>query len=981
MLPTIDLRSLAGEDQSNAVQKHIDEELNRPFDLTSVPLIRWTLLRLEDTRYEMIHVEHHLVHDGWSFNLFLGELIELYRAYSKDQPHRLSASALQYADYAIWERKWLNSDAAANQIEYWKSQLKNCPAVLELPYDRPRPSTPSYCGAAPRQELSGSLSVSISDLSHRLKTTPFSTMLAAFAILLHRWSGQVDFCIGSGIANRGRREVEEMIGMFVNNVVLRTDISGNPTFHEFLGRVGTVAAEAAENQDIPFDRVVNALQPTRDSRHNPLFQIMFSFHDSPMPKSALPDVETRIVAGASNSTAKFDINVVVIPHSSQRLGASASEDALGLTVIWEYASDLFDQSTIERMMAQYELLLKDIVADPSRRISDLSMTTEEEQRLFAEWNDTATEYPRDSSIGQLFEEWARRTPEATAVEFESQRLSYRELNSRANRLAHYLREAGAGREAIVALCVDRSIEMVVGVLGVIKAGCAYAPIDPMQPPERLNSILRDSGASIALTQNHLADRLPANGAKAIRLDGDWRTIGGHDDSNPNSGARGDSLAYVMYTSGSTGKPKGALIEHRSVARLVKNTNFVDLGPRETILQFASMSFDAATFEVWGALLNGAKLVVFPAHLPSLGELGQFIREQKISTLWLTAAMFHLMVDIELESLSGVRQLLAGGDVLSPPHVRKVLDSIGEGRLINGYGPTEGTTFTTCHVMGSDSKVGNSVSIGRPISNTSVYVVDDCLHPAPLGSWGELCIGGDGVARGYLNRDELTKEKFAKDPFCSVADGRLYRTGDVVRWRRDGTLEFQGRVDLQVKIRGFRVELGEIEVVLGRHPHVSQAAVRAVATPDGDKRLIGYVEGVEGLPAPTTEAIRAHLRRHLPDYMAVSTVIVVDRLPMTTSGKIDRAALPDPIASVAAGPKSDSHSDTERKVRDLWRQLLSIDEIGGDDDFFRLGGDSLLAIQLIHRVDDIFGIKLRMIDVFEFPTISTFAARLDQAADN
>jgi aspartate racemase len=639
--------------------------------------------------------------------------------------------------------------------------------------------------------------------------------------------------------------------------------------------VREVTLEAYMHQDVPFDAVVEKLQPERDLSRNPLFQVMFSFHDSPLLDLNIPELAIDLHEGLNNGSAKFDLNIVAIPRSEQRVGLSPKASADGIDIIWEYNTDLFDDATISRMIEHYQVLLEGIVADPGQRLAELPLLTEAERyQLLVAWNDTQSDYPRNASIQELFEAQVEQRPHTIAVSFNNEQLTYSQLNRRANQLAHYLQAQGVGPEVCVGLCLERSVEMIVGILGILKAGGAYVPLDPEYPQERLRFMLTDTQAPVMLTQQRLVSELPEQPGRVICLDTEWTAIAQEVETNPSRQASAESLAYVMYTSGSTGRPKGTCISHRNVVRLVRNTNYVELSASEVFLQFAPISFDAATLEIWGALLNGGRLVVFPGHKPSLAELGEVIERNQVTTLWLTAGLFHQMVDEHLESLKSVRQLLAGGDVLSVPHVRQALQELDGCTLINGYGPTENTTFTTCYGMTDPKQVGSTVSIGRPIAQSQVYILDGQLQPVPIGVAGELYIGGDGLARSYLNRPELTAEKFIEDPFSEEAGGRLYKTGDMVRYLVDGNIEFLGRVDDQVKLRGFRVELGEIETVLGQHPGVQKNVILAREEGGGGKRLVAYIEPKQAM-APTISELGKFLKQKLPGYMIPSTFVILE----------------------------------------------------------------------------------------------------------
>jgi len=650
----------------------------------------------------------------------------------------------------------------------------------------------------------------------------------------------------------------------------------------------------------------------------------------------------------------------------------------GLVGSLEYNTDLFDAGTISRMLKHFQTLLEGIVANPEQRLSDLSLLTQQErQQLLVEWNDTQADYPKDVCIHQLFEAQAEQTPEAVAVVFEDEQLTYGELNRRANQVAHHLRSLDVCPDSLVGICIERSLEMVVGLLGILKAGGAYVPLDPAYPSERLAFMLEDTQVSVLLTQRPRVEKLPSHQARVVCLDTDWETLAQHSEENPKSEVMPDHLAYVMYTSGSTGKPKGVSVIHRGVVRLVKQTNYASFSTEEVFLQLAPISFDASTFEIWGSLLNGARLVVMPPHTPSLQELGQALEQYQVTTLWLTAGLFHLMVDEQIKDLKDVRQLLAGGDVLSVGHVKKVLQEIKGLKLINGYGPTENTTFTCCYPITEASLVGISVPIGRPIANTQVYLLDDHLQPVPVGVPGELYIGGDGLARGYLNRPDLTSDRFIPNPFSDKKGDRLYKTGDLARYLSDGNIEFLGRQDDQVKIRGFRIEPGEIEAVLEQHPAVQEVVVMVREDIPGNKRLVAYLV-VNQLAAPTIPKLQQFLKQKLPEYMVPSTFVLLEVLPLTPNGKIDRRALPAPDTSrpFGEGAYVAPQTPVEEMVAGIWADVLAVKEVSIHDNFFDLGGHSLLATQLISRLRDTFGVEFPLRGLFESPTVASLSERLE-----
>ncbi len=859
-LPVIDLGAESEAARDAEVKRLLAETIRRPFDLSRDLMLRALLLRLHEAEHILLLVTHHIASDGWSTGVLHRELSALYQAFAAGEPPRLPELPVQYADFAVWQRQWLQGKTLDAQLAYWKKQLKLVPA-LELPSDRPRPLVQSFRGGRQFLVLSKDLSEGLKSLSRREGVTLFMILLAAFHTLLHRYTGQDDITVGSPIAGRTRAEIEGLIGFFVNTLVLRTDLSGNPSFRQLLDRVREVALGAYAHQDLPFEKLVEELQPERNLSHSPLFQVMFALQNVPRVAIELPGLTLSSMT-VDSGTAKFDLFL------------SLHEETEALRGSLEYNTDLFDDATIHRMLNHFENLLKAVVANPDQRISGLALLTEgERHQVLVEWNATATDYPKDKPIHELFEAQAERSPDAVAVVFpltssghgKDKQLTYRELNIRANTLAHRLKKLGVGPEVRVGICVERSLEMVVGLLGILKAGGAYVPLDPAYPKERLAFMLEDAQVSVLLTQERLVKELIEDRRskgdgdsrssildprfQVICLDADWELITKESEENPIGGATADTLAYLIYTSGSTGTPKGVEVLHRGIVRLLFGVDYVELNATGTFLQLAPLAFDASTLEIWGALLHGARLVLSPEKILTHQELSHIIQKQGVSTLWLTASLFNSVIDDVPDALSGIRQLLIGGEALSFPHVQRGLELLPSTQIINGYGPTESTTFTCCYRIPKQmDKAVTSVPIGRPITNTQVYLLDHQLNPVPIGVPGELYIGGDGLARGYLNQPELTAEKFIPDPFNNEVGARLYKTGDRARYLPDGNIEFLGRIDCQVKIRGFRIELGEIEAVLGQHPAVRQAVVLAREDVPGDlsaplgtgKRLVAYV---------------------------------------------------------------------------------------------------------------------------------------------
>jgi amino acid adenylation domain-containing protein len=964
-LEAVDLSVLPPGQREDELQRLAAEEARRPFDLTRGPLLCGRLFRLQPTEHVLVVTIHHIAADGWSLGVFIRELAALYEAFAAGRPSPLPELPIQYGDYGHWQRQWLQGAPLEKQLTYWQKQLANAAPALELPIDRPRPAVPLFRGALLSVHVPQALTDRLRALSRQEGATLYMTLLAAFQTLLHRYSDQDDILVGSPVAHRSRRETEALIGFFVNTLVMRGDLAGDPSFRALLRRTRETVLEALANQDLPFEQVVEAVQPHRDLSRTPLFQVLFVLQNAPMP--ALQLAGLRVGAEEVHTgTAKFELTL------------SLSEVGDGLRGALEYSTDLFDLATVTRLASHLQILLEGIAADPDRGLSALPLLPDSERaQVLTSFNPPLDDYPRTRTIHELFEEQVARTPYAVALVFGDRQWTYAELNRRANQVAHRLRRIGVRPDERVGLFAERSLELLAGLLGILKVGAAYVPLDPNYPSQRLAVMLADAGLRVLLTQQHLRDVLALKDREAIEvlyLDdaGLWNEP---DTANLPTLGTAESLAYVMYTSGSTGQPKGIEIPHRGVLRLVRNTNYLQPTPDDVFLQLAPIAFDASTFEIWAALLNGARLVIMPPHELSLAELGQSLRRHRVTVLWLTAGLFHLMVDERLEDLKGLRALLAGGDVLSLAHVRKVHQELGDGRLINGYGPTENTTFTTTHTVNAEIRDLQSVPIGRPISHTRVYILDRHLQPTPIGVPGELYIGGDGLARGYLNRPELSAEKFILNPLPGITDERLYRTGDRVRWRPDGTVEFLGRLDHQVKIRGFRIELGEIEAVLLQHAAVREAAVLACADSLGDKQLVAYVAPRAGMTIEV-ENLRAFLKERLPEYMVPSAFVTMDALPLTPSGKVSRTALAAPNAELlSATPLANyaaPRNPGEELLAGLFAQVLGRDRIGIHDDFFASGGHSLRAAQLAVRIRDAFAVDLPLRALFEHPTVAALA---------
>ncbi|WP_254564071.1 non-ribosomal peptide synthetase [Oscillatoria sp. HE19RPO] len=1077
---SVNLLHLPENERKIEAQQLATVEANRPFNLEREPLFRVTLLQLDQTEYVLLFTMHHIISDGWSLGILLKELRELYKGFCTGKPVNLPSLPVQYADFAVWQRQWLSGEILETQLGYWKEKLSDAPTLLELPTDRPRPAVQTFRGGYYHTVLPQELSAELTALTKRVGVTLFMTLLAAFQTLLYRLSGQDDIVVGTPVGGRNRQEIEGLIGFFVNSLVLRTDLSGNPSFEQLLGKVREVALQAYTHQDLPFEQLVEALHPTRDLSYTPLFQAMFSLDDDLMPVMELPELSISSYP-VEMGTAKFD------------LGLSMENTASGLVAEWEYSTDLFDESTIARIARNFQTLLESIVVNSKQKISELSLLTETERhQLHVQWNNTRAEYPQDKCIHQLFEAQVELMPDAVAVVFEGERLTYQELNAKANQLAYYLQSLGVKPEVLVGICVERSVEMVIGLWGVLKAGGAYVPLDPNYPSERLAFMLQDSSVPVLLTQQKLVDKLPPNSTRVVCLDSGWEKIAAYSENNPNSAVRPQNLAYVIYTSGSTGKPKGVLIEHRSLVNytIVASAEY-GIQERDRILQFSSISFDVSAEEIYTSLTSGATLVLgTDSMLDSLKGFLQKCNDWEITVLALPTAYWHeLTTFLSQEKVAlppSLRLIIIGGEKALAERLKTWFECVGQRvRLVNNYGPTETTVGATiCELSAADATL-RELPIGRPIGNVQTYILDENRQPLPIGVPGELYIGGAGLARGYLNRPELTDERFIPNPFSDSPSDRLYKTGDLVRYLADSNIEYVGRIDNQIKIRGFRIELEEIEAVLSQHPNVREVAVIDREDTPGNKRLVAYMVsnlipgripyhtkcqleldgnaiaietqdistggvGLVGVPVldegnnvhlhlqlpgedeprwlsgtvvwshssqagiqfhltpseralvdrsvayqletqelwktlqrTVTRNLRDYLKQKLPDYMIPSVFVLLEAMPLTPNGKIDRRALPAPDSF---NPQNEScfvapHDTLELQLSQIWSEVLGVHPVGVRDNFFTLGGHSLLAVRLMARLEQQLGINLPLATLFSSPTIEQLVIHLRSSRDS
>ncbi|MEM9212764.1 MAG: amino acid adenylation domain-containing protein [Cyanobacteria bacterium P01_F01_bin.150] len=1052
-IATVDLSVSSQTDLQESLEESIEERLlaiareeaNQPFDLTTPPLFRVKVAYLSESEQVLLLTLHHIIADGWSMGVLVHELTAFYRAQLANAEDTnleavLSELPIQYGDFARWQRQWLDgdsqgsdnqdkatqneddseNDALEQQLDYWRSHLDQAP-TLDLPTTYPRPAVRSEHGDIYSFQLSDSQTQALKALSQQAGCTLFMTVFAAFNLFLHRYSGNADIVVGTPIANRHRAEVEPLIGFFVNTLALRTDLSGNPTLADLLGQVRDITLDGYAYQDLPFEQVLDALDVERSLAYTPLFQVMFSLENR-VSMAQQQDLQWTPMEQHSG-TAKFDLTVVM------------TETDEGLEGTWEYSLDLFDVATVKQMVACFQTLLDTMPSGLERPISDLLWLPSDQQQMVMDWGtQTATDYPRTACIYELFDAQANQQCDDIALTFPSEsgadQWTYEELNKQANQLAHYFQYQGVGPDVLVGVWAERSPQTIIAILAILKAGGAYVPLEPDYPFERLHLMVEDARLSLIISANQNSklkisptETLSEQNSKLVHLNLNavQNEISHYPITPPFRTTTPDNLAYVMYTSGSTGTPKGVCVTHRAVVRLVKNTNYVKLDNRQVILQAAPLAFDASTFELWGAFLNGGQVVMMPQAQPSLQDFGEVITRYNVTTVWLTAGLFHVMVDEAIANFASVQQVLAGGDVLSGPHLEKLLKTYPNCRVINGYGPTEGTTFTCCHAIALED-CNPSPPIGQPISNTQVYILDEYLQPVPAGLPGELYIAGDGLARGYLNRPGLTGDRFIPNPFLK-AEGRrqkaealkrsrgstlvsgngqklleeprdlgansltLYKTGDRVRFCPDGAIEYLGRLDRQVKIRGFRVELGEVEALLCQHGMIRDAVVIMQTDDYGVDRLVAYVVGDSSeRPDPRvlkepwdllTPEIRAFLGERVPDYLVPARVVWLEYLPLTGNGKVDRRALPvvdwsDGGDQRAGETKAQPQTDAEVQLVKIWQEVLHQSDIGIDDNFFALGGDSILAIQIVSRAHQA-GLSLKPKQIFQYQTIAELTA--------
>jgi amino acid adenylation domain-containing protein len=967
-LSIVDLSQLPEQQAKRESQRLRISEASRGFDLQRGPLFRAVLTKLTESEHVIMFTMHHIVSDGWSMGILVREVAQLYDAYTKGKPSPLKKLSIQYTDYAVWQRDQLRGEHLQKLLAYWRGQLEGKSLAFELPNDYRRPPIQSFDGAKYYFMLEGELVAGLRALSRRAGATLFMVLMAGYHALLHRYSGQESICVGAPVAGRARMATESLIGLFVNTVVIPAALRGDPCFEDLVSQVKRTVIGAYEHQELPFEKMVEEIQPERDLSRSPLFQVMFALQNASVEKLDLEGLTIKRL-DMQPRTSKFDMT----------LNIAEAEKSLAGSI--EYCTRLFDEKTIIRMADHFRQLLTSAVENPKAPLSELPLlTVGKERQLLAEWNDSTVEYKEPHCIHRLFESQVERAPDAVAVAFEGKLLTYAEINRKANQLAHYLRSRGIGPEKLVGVFMERSLEMVIALLGILKAGGAYAPLDPSYPEERLKQMADGREIVALLTQSHLRRRAPQAAAESICVDADWQIISEHVDTNPVGGAEPDNLAYVIYTSGSTGRPKGVMIAHRAICnRLLWMQDFYGIVQEDRVLQKTPFSFDVSVWEFFWPLLNGARLVVArPEGHKDSQYLVSLIVEQRISVLHFVPSMLKAFLQEEdLEKCKSLRHVICSGEALTFDLQTRFF-KVFEAELSNLYGPTEAAVDVTYWLCLRDGE-RKVVPIGRPIANTQIYVLDKHMRPAPVGIPGELYIGGAGVGRGYLGAADLTATKFIPDPFKG-AGGRLYRTGDLARYLDDGTTEYLGRIDDQVKLHGFRIELSEIETALNNHPAVDDSVVVVREDISNDKRLVAYI-----IPrreqSPTAGELRAYLKLKLPDYMIASTFVIRESLPLTSSGKLDRKRLPAPDAVRLDLEASyvPPQGELEELIAGVWQDVLGIPKVGVKDNFFDLGGHSFLTLQVHLRLRAESKTNPTVADLFKYPTVRSLAQFLGEEA--
>jgi amino acid adenylation domain-containing protein len=963
-VPLEDLSALGGPAQQAALSKALELEWEQPFDLSQGPLLRVKLLRLGEKEHVLLRTFHHIVCDGWSLGVFEREFDVLYEAFVEGRENPLQPLSVQYADFTLWSRARFGEEFLAPQLAYWREQLKDIPEELALPKDRPRELYQTFAAGYFTRTIEPQLLADLKKIAQRSGVTQYMTLLAAFTVLLCRYTGEQDIVLGSPIANRGEARLEELIGFFVNSLAIRVRVKVELNFRELLAEVRATALEAYQNSDVSFERVVEEIAPVRSLNRTPIFQVTFAHYHMPPVRQQRKHLKVEPVA-LDEAKTRFDVELHVFENSGEA------------QLHWVYNRDLFDHWRIEDLAQHYEVLLRAVLTGADTPVCALQILTKEEQMHLKQQAGVSRHASAGKCIHQTFEEQVERAPQSLALIYQDQQLTYRELNQRANRLARYLRKRGVGADVVVGIFIERCPEMIVAMLAVLKAGGAYLPLDSNGPPERLTAMLRDSNPPLILSQISWSSLVPKGDWRLCCLDAEWPRIETENGDNLPRFAGPENIAYVIYTSGSTGHPKATEVPHRSIPGFFSGASYARYDADCVLLQHSSISWDGFTLELWPALLCGGRSVLYHERLLTASDLASYVQRYGITVLWLTSSLFSSIAETQPESLSGIQEILVGGESLSFPHVAKVLDMLPQVKLVNGYGPSECTVFSACYEIPQDfDRTASSIPIGGPVGDRRVYVMDPWMNLSPRGAVGEVYVGGPAVPRGYLNQPTLTAEKFVPDPFAAKPGARLYRTGDLVRRRLDDLLEFVGRIDDQVKIRGFRIEPGEVESVLGRHPAVRECAV-VIGDDSGQKELKAFWVCKPGSVTNAAE-IRAYLRDQLPEYMVPSRMADMPSLPLTATGKIDRKRLSkEKVQPIHSTSLVAPQNEMQQTIATIWQAVLRKEEVGISDNFFDLGGHSLLAVQVHSALKKVIDQPFHILDLFQYPTVASLAEHLGQ----
>lgn len=960
----LDLTHLPRTEREEAAKQAMSEYIQVPFDLEVPPLVRTNLIRKHEDEWLFVLTVHHIVTDRVTFSIFFHEMMAHYKAFLNGQPSLLPEPQISYADFSEWQRSYLTGAVKDNLVDYWKQTLDGSDFVLNIPTDYPRPAQQDFKGARVFLDIPMDVANRLKEIGKKEGASAFMTLLAVYYALLYRYTGQEDLLVGTPFANRNRGEMEGVIGYFLTSVVLRTQVEADMTFTELLRRVKDVSLAAYANNDIPFGLLLDELKPPRDASRNPIFQACFVYVDVMEDKLELPHLELKYEL-TDAETAKYDLTI----------GLMEVEE--GITGFFEYAPAMFRKETIEQINRHWLNLILAVIENPELKVVDMPLfTPAEEQQMLVEWNDTAHPLPARPIMHELFEAQAAKTPEATAVICGEERMTYRELDERANRLAHHLQKRGVAHESFVGIHMERAFEMIISMLAVLKAGGAHIMLEPSYPEERLASMIEDAKMTCVLTQQAMLGTLPAHGAEEIAVDSQWAQIAAEPATKPEAQVSEHSLAYVMYTSGSTGRPKGAMIEHRSLVNTMLHLNESFGIEQSDVFFFKSLiGFDGTVLEYYAPLLSGASILLAePGGHYDMNYLIREMKEKNVTLIQMIPSVMHLLIETSgIEEVTSLKHLVLGGEAVSRSLKERIFERMPHVLLHNIYGPAEATVYSTVHTFtsGDGSQV---VPIGRPIFNTRVYVLDSHHNPVPVGVYGELYIGGTGVTRGYLNRPELNAERFIQDRFHQEG-GRLYRTGDIVRWLPDGTLEYQGRIDNQVKISGVRIETGEVEGALHLHPAIREASVIVREDVPGQKRLVAYLIG----DVTASQELREYLKPLLPDAMIPTAYLFLDRFPLSPNGKLDRRALPVPEADQAVYERDfvAPRNELEELLAGIWVEVLNLPKVGVESNFFELGGQSLNAMQMIGRVREMFQIEVPVTKLFSVTTVAGLAELLTE----